>query len=82
MAKTVLSIRDFTILYSLASSEISRLEVAFYRFGLDEAEYKKRKEEKKKELQNDRYYQDLLRLRDNLGELCVEIETPNVEVRE
>ena len=34
------------------------------------------------ELQRDPFYQDLLRIRDKLGELNIEVETPSVEVEE
>lgn len=80
--KTVLSVRDFAILLSIASNEIDKLQgdgkYQFYK-ETDE-EYKKRREKKMIELQSNTYYQDLLRIREKLGELNIEIETPIVEV--
>lgn len=91
--KVILSVRDFAILYNMAVGEISRLEhsatfVSFYDIDRslvgkkrEEAEQKER-EKRQKELKSNNFYQDLLRIRDKLGELYVEIETPNVEIKE
>ena len=88
--KTVLSVRDFAILYNMANEKIMEMEKrvrnVFWSFGCDD---KRTDEQKEKEaensmkmLQQDPYYQDLLRIRDKLGELNIEVETPSVEVEE
>ena len=80
--KTVLSVRDFAILMNIANMYISKLEndtMSFY-YNLKDEERQKRKDENMAELQRNPLYQDLLRIRDKLGELNIEVETPIVEV--
>jgi hypothetical protein len=82
--KTVLSVRDFAILMNLANMYISKLEndtMPFY-YNLTDEERQKREDENMAELQRNPLYQDLLRIRDKLGELNIEVETPIVEVEE
>ena len=79
--KTVLSVRDFAILMNIANMYISKLENDVYlSYKSTEEEVKKRKNEHMAELQHDPLYQDLLRIRDKLGELNIEVETPSIEV--
>lgn len=85
MMKTVLSVRDFAILMNIANMYIDKLEydtTPYYGYKLTEEERKQRKDEKMAELQRNPLYQDLLRIRDKLGELNIEVETPSVEVEE
>jgi hypothetical protein len=80
--KTVLSVRDFAILMNIANMYISKLEndtMPFY-YNLTDEERQKREDENMAELQRNPLYQDLLRIRDKLGELNIEVETPIVEV--
>lgn len=91
--KVILSVRDFAILYNIAVEKIHEIErsvkfVSFYNIDhslvgkkREEAEQKER-EKRQKELKSNNFYQDLLRIRDKLGELYVEVETPNVEIKE
>ena len=82
--KTVLSVRDFAILMNIANMYISKLEndtMSFY-YNLTDEERQKRKDENMAELKRNPLYQDLLRIRDKLGELNIEVETPIVEVEE
>ncbi len=85
---TVLSVRDFALLYNIATREITRLESEAYSiryyfdYGAKKAEIEKEVAERIKELNSNREYQDLLRIRDKLGELNIEVETPSVEVEE
>lgn len=83
--RTVLSVRDFAILMNIANMYISKLEndatPPFYR-NVPKEELQKRKDENMAELQRNPLYQDLLRIRDKLGELNIEVETPSVEVEE
>lgn len=82
--KTVLSVRDFAILMNIANMYIDKLEQNarhYYYKEIDE-ERKKRIDENIAMLQCNTFYQDLLRIRDKLGELNIEIETPSVEVEE
>ena len=83
--RTVLSVRDFAILMNIANMHISKLEndtTPFYAYKLTEEERQKRKDENMAELQRNPFYQDLLRIREKLGELNIEVETPSVEVEE
>ena len=82
--KTVLSVRDFTILLRIAEMEISRMQCDYpYIFHNEtEEEYQKRIDKHMKKLQSNLLYQDLLRIREKLGELNIEVETPSVEVEE
>ena len=69
--RTVLSVRDFAILYELASRTLADMESNISIMGID-----------REEVQHNPYYQDLLRIREKLGELNIEVETPIVEVEE
>ena len=86
--KTILSVRDFSILYNVASNEMFRLEqqaIDRHYFNWEKRDKKQEQKEKKQrleELHQSPYYQDLLRIRDKLGELHIEVETPNVEIKE
>ena len=81
--RTVLSVRDFAILMNIANMYISKLENnVYFSYKSTEEEVKKRKDEHMVELQRDPLYQDLLRIRDKLGELNIEVETPSIEVEE
>ena len=66
---TVLSVRDFAILYEIASRKIADIEANIRTLDMDREEANKNP-----------YYQDLIRIRDKLGELNIEVETPSVEV--
>ncbi len=80
--KTVLSVRDFAILYNLIIEKIIRREweaensSRVYKYDLVTIDEKK----KIAILEKDLCYQDLLRLRESFGKLNVEIETSRVEV--
>lgn len=83
--RTVLSVRDFAILMNIANMYIDKLENDARR----NAYIRRTDEEKQKQadynmavLQQNQFYQDLLRIREKLGELNIEVETPSVEVEE
>ena len=78
--KTVLSVRDFAILYNVIQSQIHTLESPAI-FFLDNEKRNKEEERLKKRLAKDTFYQDLLRIRDKLDNLTIEIKTPSVEVQ-
>lgn len=85
--RTVLSVRDFAILYHMANHEIIKMEnqaqnVYNYMFPKDLTDVEKaiQVENNMKQLAENLHYQDLLRIRKKLGELNIEIETPSVEV--
>jgi hypothetical protein len=80
--RTVLSVRDFAILMNLANMHIDTLERDARRCYYNATDEKRKKiiDEQMEELQHNTFYQDLLRIRDKLGELNIEIETPRVEV--
>lgn len=69
--KTVLSVRDFAILYEIANRELITFENNIMQIGMDREQAKCHPG-----------YQDLLRIRDKLGELNIEVETPSVEVED
>lgn len=84
--RTVLSVRDFAILYDMANHEIVKMENQaqndwmWGRNEYTEEQKEKEKAEQMERLRQNIYYQDLLRIREKLGELNIEIETPSVEV--
>ena len=79
--RTVLSVRDFAILYMIINNKIERMEnLAIFNYHQTEEEQAKEMEKHMERLRQDSYYQDLLRIREKLGELNIEIETPRVEV--
>lgn len=83
MSKTTLSIRDFAVLYGMVHREIgSRVNNYYHRWDWSEEEKEKARKEHLESLEYDQYYQDLLRIRDKLGELNIEIDTPDVEIKE
>lgn len=69
--RTVLSVRDFAILYEIVSRKLMDIESDIHKLGVSKAE-----------AITNPYYQDLLRIREKLGELNIEVETPSVEVEE
>ncbi len=73
--RTVLSVRDFTILYKLVDDRIFKEKCRI------ELTTRYDEEERKRLFKEDLFYQDLLRIRDKLGELNIKIETPSVEVK-
>ena len=83
MSKTTLSIKDFAILYGIVFREINEIRNAYYfRWDWTEEEIEKSRKEHLESLQQNERYQDLLRIRDKLGELNIEIDTPDVEIKE
>lgn len=84
--KTVLSVRDFAILYNIVNYEMTRMEVqaedASRVYSNDSMIYVTDEENKKRILQESLKYQDLLCICEKLGELNIEVETPSVEVKE
>lgn len=81
--RTVLSVRDFAILYMIINNKIEGMEnPTIFNYRQTEKERAKEIEKHRERLRQDSYYQDLLRIRDKLGELNIEVETPRVEVEE
>lgn len=86
--RTVLSVRDFAILYHMANHEIIKMENQVQndwmwgRNNYTEEQIEKEKAERMERLRQNIYYQDLLRIREKLGELNIEVETPSVEVED
>ena len=85
--KNVLSVRDFSILYSLIIREISNMEthsnrIEYYRArNMSDEEIKEERQQRNQALKENAVYQDLLRIREKLGKLNIEIDTPIVEVK-
>lgn len=69
--RTVLSVRDFAILYEIANRRLEQVEVDIGKYKFD-----------REDVERNPYYQDLLRIREKLGELNIEVETPSMEVEE
>lgn len=82
MSKTVLSVRDFAILYDIANLKIREMENPTLTYYLGDKEMKKEEQNYKERLSKNLYYQDLLRIREKLGELNIEVETPSIETKE
>lgn len=87
--RTVLSVRDFAILYNIIDDKIRHMEsqaqwVPSYFFHKEPTEEEKALyiEKNMEQLKQEPLYQDLLRIREKLGELNIEIETPSVEVED
>jgi hypothetical protein len=84
--RTVLSVRDFAILYNIANNKIMQMESQaqnvwhWGRNNKTEEDMEKERAENMERLHQCLDYQDLLRIREKLGELNIEIETPSVEV--
>lgn len=80
--RTVLSVRDFAILMNLANMYIDKLEneARCCYHNVSRAKTLEIINEQMEELRQQTFYQDLLRIREKLGELNIEIETPRVEV--
>ena len=82
--KTVLSVRDFAILLRIAEMHIEKMESnaksvwMFHKMTPEDQQ--KEIDNNMEQLQSNPLYQDLLRIREKLGELNIEIETPSVEV--
>lgn len=86
--KQCLSVRDFAILYNMVNHKILKMENQaqdVWSWGHDgersKEEIEKQKAENMEHLRQNIEYQDLLRIRDKLGTLNIEIETPIVEVK-
>ena len=82
MGKTILSVRDFAILYDIANSRIKEMENPRLVYYLEDKEREKEEQKYKEGLSKNLYYQDLLRIREKLGELNIEVETPSIEIKE
>lgn len=85
--RTILSVRDFAILYEIITSNINNMRnmaqtLYWYNENKTKEEQHQEIEQKMRKLQEDPWYQDLLRIRDKLGELNIEVETPIVEVKD
>lgn len=82
--RTVLSVRDFAILYNIVSNKIMQMEsqaqTIYWSERNDSERIEKERAENMERLHQDPCYKDLLRIRDKLGELNIEVETPSVEV--
>jgi|LGVF01.2.fsa_nt_gb hypothetical protein len=82
--KQTLSVRDFAMLYNIANREVEDIKKRQPRYEYDdtpEIQLEKKKQHKK-ELKTNGYYQDLLRIREQLGTINVELETPKIKLEE
>ena len=87
--RTVLSVRDFAILYNIVNYQVMKMEKQaqdVWSWGskkeYTEEDIEKERQENMERLRQNLEYQDLLRIREKLGELNIEVETPSVEVAE
>jgi len=83
MNKIIMSVRDFAILYNIIDYKIHILEdnakISPINF-ITNASEEKMEEDLQKFKDTDLYYKDLIRIREKLGELNIEIETPELKV--
>ena len=82
MGSHVLSVRDFSIIYNIVQGQIARMEeplLDFFKNEVINRDEEKRK--RKEELSDNLYYQDLIRIRESIGNLNITIETPSIEVK-
>ena len=83
MPNHTLSVRDFSIIYNLVNSEIQKHETfnLYLYFNVGTEKDRDKEEKKYKEsLKTNVHYQDLLRIRECLGSLDIEIKTPDVKI--
>lgn len=83
--KTVLSVRDFAILYELAKNQKRGWERNANRYSNffkeeTEKEVKLKIAEQVKQMEESLEYQDLKRIVEKLGTLNIEVETPDIEI--
>lgn len=81
--KQVLSIRDLAIIYNKFSDDVNAIERR-QQTGWDKDGKSKYETDKELEyrLEKDNYYQDAKRIKEALGTLNVEIDTPDLKIEE
>ena len=83
--KQVISIADFATMLNVINDRIARVECPPMDYDWDthkEKPYKERKKAHMKRLKADPYYQSLLHAKKALEECKVEIEVPDLEVKD
>ena len=79
--KQVLSVADFAVILDLINEKICRLQEPT-KLAWEEKQRERLREERIEELKDNVYYQGLLHLKNSLENLNVEVETPDVKVKE
>lgn len=82
MKKIIFSIKDFVRMNDLLQVELWKKEQPKINYDNQEFGKIEKPEQTKKRLANDRDYQELLALSNRLNEVSIEIETPEIEVKE
>lgn len=83
--KHYLSVADFVVIFDLIDREIKRTATmpkmhGFYN-DISQEDLKNREEQWKKELEGSAYYQRLLKLREHLENLNIDIDVPEIKIK-
>lgn len=83
--KHYLSVADFVVIFDLIDREIKKTATMpkFYGFynEISQEELKNKEEQWKKELKKNVYYQRLLKIREHLENLNIDIDVPDIKVK-
>lgn len=80
--KQMLSVADFSIILQLVNNKIVSMQEIPFVYNPDNKKYEQAKKERIKRLQIDPYYQSLLHLKNSLENLNIEVEVPDIEIKE
>ena len=81
--KQVLSVADFAIIMNLVDRELSYYKIPSRQICLEYGiDYEKEYELREKELQHNSDYQNLKHLKESLQNLNIEVECPDIEIKE
>lgn len=83
--KTILTVRDFAIIYNIVTNELekeSKKKPKTFSSAKNKLTEKQLRLTSEKLLKENQYKEDLLRIKKQLGTLNIEVETPNIEIKE
>lgn len=80
--KQVLSVADFGTILTLVNKEITSMEYSAKRPYWNREPSKEEINENMMELKRNQFYRSLIHLKESLENLNVEVETPDVEIKE
>lgn len=80
MKKQVLTIKDLTTIYVLLDNEITRRS-RFETFWMPEDKIEQERKAFEENLKRDVYYQKLLRLQESLEKIKIQVECPDIEIK-
>lgn len=83
--KHYLSVADFVVIFDLVDREIKKTAIMpkFYGFynEISQEELKNKEERWKQELKKNVYYQRLLKIREHLENLNIDIDVPEIKIK-